>query len=120
MSLAYKILNHYKKNSENKVVNFFLKNQTRFHIWLLSVARFDNATIKNFSFYYKNIPTHISSQININNHIDIAIEEGYLVKKKSDIDKRSTIITSTKLTDDAFNIFFKDLKSLLNTDKDFT
>lgn len=115
MSLSYKIFNDYKSFCEkNDIAKFFLKNQTRYMIWLLSVTRFENPIIKNFSFYYKNIPLEISSQININNQIDLALQMKYLEKKKSDIDKRSIIITSTKESDDVFEIYFKNIYKILS------
>lgn len=91
-------------------VNFFLRNHTRFNIWVLSVTRFEEPIIKNFSFYYKNINTDISSQININNQIDLACSKKLLDKKQSDIDKRSTIITATDRTIKEFEIYSKIFK----------
>lgn len=110
MSLSYKLLKTYNSLLINhKTISFFTKNQTRYFIWLLSVTRFDEPVIKNFNFFYKNIPDSISSKVNINNQIDLALENNFLEKKKSDIDKRSTIITATKITMDEFEIYRKNL-----------
>ena len=111
MSFAFNIFNKILNcKSKYKSVDFFTKNETRILIWLLSVTRFDEKIIKNFSFYYKNIPLKISSQINVNNQIDLALENNFLEKKKSDIDKRSIIITATEKTVKEFNIFVNDIK----------
>lgn len=115
MTIAYRVFkNHIKSRNKSKIVKFFLKNETRYLIWLLSSTRFENNTIKNFNFYYKNIPVDISSQININNQIDLALEEGFLIKKKSDIDKRSMIITSSEQTKKDFFDFFNSFSEFFN------
>lgn len=115
MTIPYKIFkNHIKFRNKSKIVKFFLKNETRYLIWLLSSTRFENNTVKNFNFYYKNIPLDISSQININNQIDLALEEGFLIKKKSDIDKRSMIITSSEQTKKDFFDFFNSFSEFFN------
>lgn len=114
MSLALSIFNHHINSSNNnRCLKFFLKNETRYLIWILSVTRFDNPIIKNFAFYYKNIPPTVSSHININNQIDLALQENFLINKKSDIDKRSMIITATDETVEVFNDYFKKLKKIL-------
>ncbi len=114
MALAYE---HFKTllklKTELKSINFFTKNQTRFLIWLLAVTTFKEDIDKNFSYYYTNIPNHISSQININNQIDMAIESGFLEKKHSEIDKRSSIVIPTKQTVEDYNVYRDLIKKCL-------
>lgn len=100
---------HLEATKKSKIIDFFFKNQTRYLILLLALDDLDGEKniIKNFNYYYKNIPSKISSQININHQIDLAIAEGYLIKKKSTIDKRSTIVTATPSTKDEFDKYFK-------------
>jgi len=87
--------NHIKKITKYTELDFFFRNQTRYLILLLACVDYtsEKKIIKNFKYYYNNIPSKISSQININNQIDLAIAKGYLIKKKSIFDKRATIIT---------------------------
>jgi len=86
---------HLKKIRKFPELDFFFKNQTRYLILLLACVDYtsEKKIIKNFKYYYNNIPSKISSQININNQIDLAIAKGYLIKKKSLFDKRATVIT---------------------------
>ena len=114
MSLAFKIFTDLIDLRKNNVFKFFLKNECRIFIWLLSVTRFEENIIKNFEFYYKNIPDDVSSKININIQIDLGIAKGYLYKKKSNIDKRSMIITASEESVDQFNILLKILKKSLD------
>ena len=114
MSFHYNLLNLIKNIKKNEIISFFTKSETRFFIWLLSLARFNDNTIKNFSYYYKNIPINTSSQININNQIDLGISKKFLIKKKSDIDKRSFIITSNEQSEKAFQIYLEFLRSIKN------
>jgi hypothetical protein len=91
-----KIFNqHIKKITKHTELDFFFRNQTRYLILLLACVDYtsEKKIIKNFKYYYNNIPSKISSQININNQIDLAIAKGYLIKKKSIFDKRATIVT---------------------------
>ena len=91
-----KIFNqHIKKITKYTELDFFFRNQTRYLILLLACVDYNSEKkiIKNFKYYYNNIPSKISSQININNQIDLAIAKGYLIKKKSIFDKRATIVT---------------------------
>jgi len=91
-----KIFNqHIKKITKYTELDFFFRNQTRYLILLLACVDYtsEKKIIKNFKYYYNNIPSKISSQININNQIDLAIAKGYLIKKKSIFDKRATIVT---------------------------
>ena len=91
-----KIFNqHIKKITKYTELDFFFRNQTRYLILLLACVDYasEKKIIKNFKYYYNNIPSKISSQININNQIDLAIAKGYLIKKKSIFDKRATVIT---------------------------
>ena len=87
--------NHIKKITKYTELDFFFRNQTRYLILLLACVDYtsEKKIIKNFKYYYNNIPSKISSQININNQIDLAIAKGYLIKKKSIFDKRATIVT---------------------------
>ena len=87
--------NHIKKITKYTELDFFFRNQTRYLILLLACVDYtsEKKIIKNFKYYYNNIPSKISSQININNQIDLAIAKGYLIKKKSTFDKRATVIT---------------------------
>lgn len=86
---------HIKKITKHTELDFFFRNQTRYLILLLACVDYtsEKKIIKNFKYYYNNIPSKISSQININNQIDLAIAKGYLIKKKSTFDKRATVIT---------------------------
>ena len=91
-----KIFNkHIKKITKYTELDFFFRNQTRYLILLLACVDYtsEKKIIKNFKYYYNNIPSKISSQININNQIDLAIAKGYLIKKQSIFDKRATVIT---------------------------
>ena len=91
-----KIFNqHIKKITKYTELDFFFRNQTRYLILLLACVDYasEKKIIKNFKYYYNNIPSKISSQININNQIDLAIARGYLIKKQSIFDKRATVIT---------------------------
>lgn len=115
MSLAFKIFTNLIDLRKNNIIKFFLKNDCRICIWILSVTRFEENIIKNFEFYYKNIPNDISSKININNQIDLAISKGYIEKKKSDIDKRSTIVTASDESVYQFNMLLKNLKKNLSS-----
>ena len=114
MALAYE---HFKTllelKTELKSINFFTTNQTRFLIWLLAVTKFDDDIDKNFSYYYNNIPNHISSQININNQIDLAVENGFLEKQNSTSDKRSIIVKATKKTLEEYNTYRELIKKCL-------
>lgn len=103
--------NYVKTVSKSKILNFFFKNQTRYLILLLALNDFtgEKKIIKNFKYYYTNIPTFVSSQININIQIDLAIEAEYLIKKKSIYDKRSTIITVSEEVKKEFDKNFKDI-----------
>jgi hypothetical protein len=114
MSLSFKIFANFLDLRKNNIIKFFFKNECRISILLLSVTRFEENIIKNFEFYYKNIPDDISSKININTQIDLAIAKGYLAKKKSNIDKRSTIITASDETVDQFNKLIKIIKKNLD------
>ena len=91
-----KIFNKHLKNLHKyPELEFFFKTQTRYLILLLACVDYESEKkiIKNFKYYYNNIPSKISSQININNQIDLAIASGYLIKKKSIFDKRATVVT---------------------------
>lgn len=112
MSFHFNLLNLFKDLKKNETIGFFTKSETRFFIWLLSLARFNDKTIKNFNYYYKNIPINTSSQININNQIDLGISKKFLTKKKSDFDKRSFIVTSNEQSEKAFEIFLEFLRSI--------
>lgn len=110
--MGYKRLfdNYIKIISKSKILNFFFKNQTRYLILLLALHDYngEKRIIKNFKYYYNNIPSFASSQININHQIDHAVELGYLIKKKSTYDKRSIIITVSEDTKKEFDKNFKD------------
>lgn len=100
--------------SKSKILNFFFKNQTRYLVLLLALNDYngERKIIKNFKYYYSNIPSFVSSQININHQIDQAIECGFLIKKKSIHDKRSIIITVTEETKKEFDKNFKEITSI--------
>ncbi len=107
---------HFLNVEENfPKVSFFLTTSVRRLIWLLANRDYDGKKnlIKNFNYYYKNIPDKISSQININNQIDLAIEEELLIKKKSIIDKRSIIVTATPELHEETIKFFSQIKKIL-------
>ncbi len=114
MALAYE---HFKTllklKTELKSINFFTKNQTRFLIWLLAVTKFNEDIDKNFSYYYSNIPNHISSHININNQIDLAIENCFLEKQNSVTDKRSIIVKASEKTLEEYNTYRELIKKCL-------
>jgi len=107
-----KIFNKHLKNLHKyPELEFFFKTQTRYLILLLACVDYEseNKLIKNFKYYYNNIPSKISSQININNQIDLAIESGYLIKKKSIFDKRATIITVKKNIKETLDKYLKEM-----------
>lgn len=110
--MQYKKLfdNYVKIISKSKLLNFFFKNQTRYLILLLALNDYygEKKLIKNFKYYYNNIPSFVSSQININHQIDYGVELGFLIKKKSTYDKRSIIITVSEDTKKEFDKNFKD------------
>ena len=116
--MQYKKLfdNYVKIVSKSKILSFFFKNQTRYLILLLSLNDYtgEKKIIKNFKYYYTNIPTFVSSQININHQIDQAIESGFLIKKKSNYDKRSIIVTVTEETKKEFDKNFKDATNFIS------
>ena len=97
--------------SKSKIINFFFKNQTRYLILLLALNDYsgEKKIIKNFKYYYNNIPSFVSSQINVNHQIDYGVELGYLIKKKSIYDKRSIIITVSEDTKKEFDKNFKEI-----------
>ena len=107
-----KIFNqHIKKITKYTELDFFFRNQTRYLILLLACVDYtsEKKIIKNFKYYYNNIPSKISSQININNQIDLAIAKGYLIKKKSIFDKRATIITVKKNIKEILDKYLKEI-----------
>ena len=107
-----KIFNkHLKSLQKYPELEFFFKTQTRYLILLLACVDYEseNKLIKNFKYYYNNIPSKISSQININNQIDLAISSGYLIKKKSIFDKRATIITVKKNIKEILDKYLKEI-----------
>ena len=111
--MQYKKLfdNYVKIISKSKLLNFFFKNQTRYLILLLALNDYngEKKLIKNFKYYYNNIPSFVLSQININHQIDYGIELGYLIKKKSTYDKRSMIVTVSEDTKKEFDKNFKEV-----------
>ena len=74
---------HLKKIRKFPELDFFFKNQTRYLILILACVDYNSEKkiVKNFKYYYNNIQSKTSSQININNQIDLAIAKGYLIKK---------------------------------------
>ena len=107
-----KIFNkHIKKITKYTELDFFFRNQTRYLILLLACVDYasEKKIIKNFKYYYNNIPSKISSQININNQIDLAIAKGYLIKKKSLFDKRATIITVKNSIKEILDKYLKEI-----------
>ena len=113
MAVNYKeIFNKHLKNLQKyPELEFFFKTQTRYLILLLACVDYEseNKLIKNFKYYYNNIPSKISSQININNQIDLAIASGFLIKKKSIFDKRATIITVKKNIKEILDKYLKEI-----------
>jgi hypothetical protein len=103
---------HIKNLKKFPALEFFFKSQTRILILLLACSDYesDKKLIKNFKYYYNNIPNKVSSQINVNNQIDLAIANGYLIKKKSIFDKRATIITVNNDIKKILDKYLKDLK----------
>ena len=108
-----KLFDHHTKTlTKYPSLEFFFKSQTRILILLLACSDYEseNKLIKNFKYYYNNIPSKVSSQININNQIDLAIANGYLIKKKSVFDKRATIITVNNDIKKILDKYLKELK----------
>ncbi len=112
MSQFYEIFKILKKKKDNQIFNFFFKNEIRIFILLLSSTRFQDDTLKSIQWYIENIPSKTSSVINIKKQINLAVQHGYLSKKKSTIDKRSVIITSSEETSKVINTFLEEIKKI--------